>query len=356
MSDILIIGGGIAGVSAAAELAPHAAVTLLEAEDNLAYHASGRSAAAFVPGYGNAVIQGLTEASAAHLHETGVLAQRGMMMLARPGEEDGFSAEASDFGLHEISFDEAVRCVPVLRPEAVARVGVKDAVWDVDTDALIQSYARTARAAGAQIVTKAQVSDITREANGWRVQAGESYHAPLLINAAGAWADAIATQAGVAPLGIVPHRRSMARVAAPEGVDVSGWPFLDGVAERWYAKPDAGALIISPADEEPIAAMDAWAEDETLALGIERYSEMVTTPVERMVSNWAGLRSFAPDRALVLGRDAREPAFIWCAGQGGYGFQTGPGAARLIRDLVLDRSPDLDSALVSALAPGRFAP
>ena len=149
-----------------------------------------------------------------------------------------------------------------------------------------------------------------------------------------------AAHAAGCPLGIVPHRRSMARVALPEGIDATRWPFLDGVDDGWYAKPDAGALIVSPADEDPVEPHDAWAEDMTLAEGIARYEEMVTAPVTRMLSNWAGLRSFAPDRTLVIGPDPAEPGFVWLAGQGGYGFQTCCAASRLAAALA-DRIDEL---------------
>jgi glycine/D-amino acid oxidase-like deaminating enzyme len=188
------------------------------------------------------------------------------------------------------------------------------------------------------------------------VQAGDQNHtARVLVNAAGAWADGVAAMAGIAPLGITPYRRSVARIPAPGGHDVTGWPLLLGAGESWYAKPDAGQLIVSPAEEDPVGGPhDAWPEDIVLAGGIARYQAFVTPEVTRLTASWAGLRSFAPDRALVLGPDPLDTAFVWVAGQGGYGFQTAPAAARLVADLVAGCAPALDPATVRALGPARF--
>ena len=359
MTDIIIIGGGVAGISVAARLAPHATVTVLETEDALAYHASGRSAAMFIPDYGNATVKALNAASADHHHHAdgGVLSERGLMLLGRSGQADTFREEAADLGLSEITLDEAAALWPILNPDTVAHAAYRPDAHDLDTDLLIQNFARAARGHGAQIVTRAPVTAIARESGGrWRVTAGGQDHvAGIIVNAAGAWADDIAAMAGVAPLGITPYRRSMARIAAPGGLDTSGWPFVDAVGESWYAKPDAGALIVSPSEEDPADPHDAWADDMVLAEGLARYEEMVTHPVTRMLANWAGLRSFAPDRTLVIGPDPHVPGFHWLAGQGGYGFQTAPAAGQLAADLVTGAAPELDAATVTALSPARFA-
>lgn len=358
-TDILIIGGGIAGLSAAATLAPHASVTLLEAEDALGYHASGRSAAMFLKDYGNDTVRALNYASAAH-HETvdgGMLSKRGMMLVARPDQRDDFVAEHTAFGMQEISMAEANAKVPILNPETCAYTAYRPDAHDLDADRLLQTYTADARRAGAKILTKSPVTEITKSGRVWHVTAGNQTHiTPLLINASGAWVDEIARLAGIPPLGFQPYRRSMARIPAPGGHDVSNWPFLDGVNESWYAKPDAGKWIISPSDEDPVDAHDAWADDMVLAEGLARYAEMVTEPVTRLETSWAGLRTFAPDRSLVIGRDTTDPTFFWLGGQGGYGFQTAPAASRLVADLLLDRAPELGADIVAALAPARFSP
>ena len=359
MSRVLIIGGGIAGISAAARLAPHADVTVLEGEDSLAYHASGRSAAMFLRNYGNATIKALNAASADHHHHAdgGVLSPRGMMMVASAGHEEAFRADSADLGLDAITMDQAASLWPILNRDTITHAAYREDAQDIDTDLLIQNFARSARAAGAQIVTGARVTGIERMATGWRVTTadGQTHEGDLLVNAAGAWADTVAQMAGLTALGIQPYRRSMARISLPQGMSPADWPFVDGVGESWYCKPDAGALIVSPADEDPIEPQDAWADDMVLAEGLARYQEAVTAPVTRMLANWAGLRSFAPDRALVIGADAEEASFFWCAGQGGYGFQTAPAASQLLADLVLDRTPALDAATVAALDPKRLA-
>ena len=359
MSRVIIIGGGVAGISVAARLAPHVAVTLLEGEDSLAYHASGRSAAMFLRNYGNATIKALNAASADHHHHAdgGVLSPRGMMMVASAGHEEAFRADSADLGLEEITLDQAATLWPILNRDTITHAAYREDAQDLDTDLLIQNFARSARASGAQIVTGARVTGIERLASGWRVTTadGHIHDSDLLVNAAGAWADTVAQMAGLTPLGIQPYRRSMARIALPAGMSPAEWPFVDGVGESWYCKPDAGALIVSPADEDPIEPQDAWADDMVLAEGLARYQEAVTEPVTRMLANWAGLRSFAPDRALVIGADADEATFFWCAGQGGYGFQTAPAASQLLADLILGRTPELDVATVAALDPKRFS-
>lgn len=353
MADILIIGGGIAGIGAAAALAPFAKVTLLEAEPAIGYHASGRSAAMFLANYGNEIVQALNQASYDDLQK--VLTPRGMLLLGRAGEAEAFTRECAGFGMAEISVSEAVNHLPILDAAALAYAARREDVFDLDTDMLLQTYARAARKHGAEIVCNARVSAISKQGNKWEVKAGNAvYRAEILINAAGAWADDLAKLAGVAPIGLQPYRRSMARLPAPKGLDVRPWPFVISVGERWYAKPDAGSWLVSPADADPVDPHDAWADDMVLAEGLARYEEMVTEPVVRLQSSWAGLRSFAPDKTLVVGPDRAVPSFFWLAGQGGYGFQTAPAASRLVADLVLGRGPELAPEVVAALGPQRF--
>ena len=356
--DFLIIGGGIAGVSAGARLSELGTVLLLEAEPALAYHASGRSAALYEAQYGKATTIALNLASRAD-HDSidgGVLSPRGLMLLAGPGEEDLFAHDIAAMGLPEISVAEAVALVPALNPEAITGAAAHEEAWDIDTDRLVQVFARMIRAGGGAVETGAPVTAITRTEGGWEVTAkGVVHRARVLVNAAGAWADRIAAMAGIAPIGITPLRRSVARIPAPGGMDVTRWPMLLGAGETWNAKPDAGQMIVSPAEEDPVAEPhDAWPEDMMLAEGIARYQAFVTEEVTRLTSSWAGLRSFAPDRALVLGPDPTDPAFVWSAGQGGYGFQTAPAASRLVADLVAGRTSELDPAVVAALSPARF--
>lgn len=357
MTDFLIIGGGIAGVSAAARLSHLGQVVLLEAEPQLAYHASGRSAAMYEPHYGAPAVVELSLASGDHLRAVeNMLSPRGMMILGQVGEDATFAEEADRFALEHITVEAARAIVPIINPDAVKMAALAYNAWDIDTDLLIQSFAREARANGAQILTSAAVTAIHRLAGGgWRVtsKAG-AFTGRIVVNAAGAWVDEVAALAGVAPLGFQPMRRSMARIPAPGGLDVSAWPMCFGVGEAFYMKPDAGALIVSPAEEDPMAPHDAWADDMVLAEGLARYEALMSEPVTRLISNWAGLRTFSPDRVLVIGPDRACPDFFWLAGQGGYGFQSAPAASQLAADLIAGRQPGLASDLVAALSPARF--
>lgn len=355
MIDFLIIGGGIAGCSLAAHLAPHGTLMVLEAEDHLAYHASGRSAAAFEKNYGLTSTVALTEASEEGHRAFDVLSQRGLMLLARRDELGEFRNDVSSLGLTDIALSDAIQMVPILDDSTVAATAFHADTWDIDTDRLLQRFVSIAKGHGAQVRTKATVTSIKRLSKGWRVSIGDAdMETRVLINAAGPWADQIAGLAQVKPIGLQPHRRSMGRIPVPDGHDASEWPMIFGPGESWYAKPDAGALIVSPADEDPMDPHDAFADDMVLAEGFARYERYVTTPVTRLLASWAGLRTFAPDRQLVLGPDISDPSFVWCAGQGGYGMQSCHGAARLVADLILGRAASFPDDVVQAVSPARF--
>ncbi|MBF9029117.1 FAD-dependent oxidoreductase [Rhodobacterales bacterium HKCCE3408] len=355
MHEFLVIGGGIAGISAAARLSHLGRVLLFETESALGYHASGRSAALFEETYGKPTTVALNRASKDY-HMTangGVLSPRALMLV--DDGEGGFEADLATMKMEELDGAAACALVPILNPDVVRRAGYRAEAWDIDTDRLIQNFAREMRGNGGTILFEAEVTAIARIEGGWQVTAkGEVHDGRILVNAAGAWADRIAAMAGIAPLNIQPLRRSMARLAAPGGHDVTGWPMMFGPGERWYAKPDAGALLVSPADEDPVEPHDAWADDMVLAEGLARYEAAVTEPVTRPIATWAGLRSFAPDRQLVIGFEADEPSFLWVAAQGGYGMQTAPAASQLAADLVAGRAPDVGAELAAALSPARL--
>ncbi|MDJ0627779.1 MAG: FAD-dependent oxidoreductase [Rhodobacter sp.] len=359
MIDFLIIGGGIAGISAAARLSHLGGVTVLEAEHGLGYHASGRSAAMFEETYGRPSTIALNRASKAYHRDAngGVLRDRGLMLVGTNGNEDAFAHDLATMAMHPIPVAEACAMVPILDPARVTQAGYHAEAWDIDTDLLIQNFAREARGNGGTIQLNARVTNIHRTATGWTVDTSAGRHdAKLLINAAGAWADHIAHLAGVAPVRLQPYRRSMARLPAPGDHDVATWPMLFGPGETWYAKPDAGKLLVSPADEDPVEPHDAWADDMILAEGLARYEAHVTEPVTRVETSWAGLRTFAPDRQLVIGFAPDDPQFFWLAGQGGYGMQTSPAASQLAADLVAGRPSGLAADTVTQLSPARFVP
>ncbi|MFN3282525.1 MAG: NAD(P)/FAD-dependent oxidoreductase, partial [Tabrizicola sp.] len=313
-------------------------------------------AALYEPRYGAPAVVGLSMASEAHFRELpGVLSPRGLLLVGKADRAEAFEHDLREMDFDRISVEEARAIVPILNPETVAMAGYAAHAEDLDTDLLVQGFAREAKGRGAKVLTKARVSAVARDGAGWRVtSAAGEFTARMVVNAAGAWVDQVAAMAGVRPLGFTPYRRSMARIPAPGGHDVSRWPMIFGPGEDWYAKPDAGALIVSPAEEDLMEPHDAWADDMVLAEGLARYEEMVTEPVTRLLASWAGLRTFAPDRVLVIGPDLREPSFFWLAGQGGYGFQTCPAASRLAADLIGGRAPEIGADLVAALSPARF--
>lgn len=361
--DIIVIGGGIAGTSAAAQLADHANVLLLEAEPQLGYHATGRSAAIFIRNYGNAVLRALNAASAPVLQsgtgisDTGLLSPRGELLIA--GEEDiaeleNYAHEAT--GLEHLHPDQAVELVPILRKERIAAAILEPDAQDIDVDRMLQGYLRLLRGRGSKTVTDRRVCGLTRDSGIWRVATKEAeYSAPLIVNAGGAWADQIAQMARARPVGLTPMRRSAVLLDAPQGYNIDHWPLFASVTESWYAKPDAGKLLVSPADEDPTHPHDAWPDDLVLAEGLHRYEQAVTVPVTRPTHSWAGLRSFTADRTPVVGFDPALEGFFWLAGQGGYGVQTAPALAALCAALCTGKTPDLNAATVAELSPARFA-
>jgi glycine/D-amino acid oxidase-like deaminating enzyme len=358
MFDFAIIGGGIAGTSAAARLSHLGGVILLESEPSLAYHASGRSAALFERNYGKPPVIALNMASLEYHRDAngGVLSPRGLMLVGSAELADRYTADLTRMSLTPITVEEARAFIPILDPSVVDRAAYDAEAWDIDTDLLVQNFAKETRANGGEVRTKSEVTAIRRTPSGWvlTLKDGTEIEACNLVNAAGAWVDVVAEMAGIAPLGFTPLRRSMARLPAPAGLDVSSWPMVFGPGEDWYAKPDAGALIVSPGEEDPSTPHDAFADDMVLAEGLARYEEFVTEPVTRLLANWAGLRTFSPDRNLVLGPSPHDAHFIWCAGQGGYGFQSAPAASQLLADLIAGKQPALDAETVFALDPRRF--
>ena len=361
-ADILIIGGGIAGVGAAARLSPDARVIVLEMEDALGRHATGRSAAIYIRNYGNATLRALNAASEpvlkepAGIAEATLLSPRGEMLIAREDELDAFEAylKGAD-GVDMLTPGEAVALFPLLRRETIAAAAIERAAQDIDVDRLLQGFARLARRNGARFETDAPAQRLTRTGGVWRVETPKgTFEAPILVNAAGAWADVIAERADVRRIGLVPMRRSAAIVPPPAGIDVTGWPLVASASETWYAKPDAGKLMVSPADEDPVEPHDAWPDDMVLAEGLHRFEQAVTMPVTHVERSWAGLRSFVADRTPAVGFAADAEGFFWLAGQGGYGVQTAPALSDLAADLCLRRTPKLPGAIVAALDPARL--
>lgn len=360
--DFLVVGGGIAGIGAAALLAEHGRVTVLEAEDAIGHHATGRSAAIFIRNYGNATLRALNALAAPVFENPGpiadapLLSPRGEMLLAEADETEAFEAylDGAD-GMQRISPEDAAARVPILKPERIAAAAVEEDARDIDVDRLFQGYARLLRARGGRIQTRAPVENLSHRDGLWQAEtpAGQ-FESPTLINAAGAWADDLARLGGVPPLGLQAYRRSAALLALPAIPGAEAWPLFGSVTERWYAKPEAGMLMVSPAEEDAVDPHDAWVEDMALAEGLYRFEQAVTLSVTHVPQSWAGLRTFAPDRTPIVGFAPDASGFFWLAGQGGYGIQTAPALSTLAADLCRGATPAAAPDLLAALSPGRF--
>lgn len=359
--DVAVIGAGMAGASIAAELAPHASVLLAEAEAHPGYHTTGRSAAFWEECYGGPELVPLTLASGRYLREHDFLAPRGAFYIAREGQEDeveAFIARFADSGatIERLGRAELVRRIPGLQPEWTLAIS-EPACADIDVAGLHQHYLAAGRRQGVELRTNARLEAAEREGAGWRLsfgRAGEA-RAGVLVDAAGAWADPIAELAGASPLGIAPLRRTVAQLrtdpAPPEDL-----PLVLDLSGEFYFKPENGRLWLSPHDETPSAPCDAAPEEMDVAIAIDRFEHVADWQVLAVERKWAGLRSFSPDRLPVYGFDGVREGFFWFAGQGGFGIQTAPAAARLAAQLLLDRPRDamteaLDSKLYS---PVRF--
>ena len=344
-ADILIIGGGMAGVSAGALLAAERRVVVIERETALGYHATGRSAAAFIAGYGNRSIRKLTRASRSFydalppgFSERPVLTPRGLMMIAGRDGEDALRREVADgSGLTPIDPAEAIGVVPRLRADWITAAALDPTAMDMDVDAILTGFRRMLLANGGTISCGVAVRSIERTEAAWRCETSDgAFEAPVVINAAGAWADQLAGLAGLDPLGLEPKKRTVAIVRPPEGVSVTTWPLVVEARETFYFRPEAGRLLVSPADESDVEPHDAAADELDIALGIHHFQEAVDFPVRRVEHSWAGLRTFAPDRTTIAGFDPDADGFFWLAGQGGYGIQTAPAMATLARSLIVE--------------------
>lgn len=360
-ADIIVIGGGIAGMSAAAELARDARVILLEAESQAGYHSTGRSAAIFIRNYGNATLKALNALSFPALDgdllAESVLSPRGELLLAQEGELPDLEAYAQDAeGIERLNATQARELVPVLRADRIAAALLERDAQDIDVDRLLQGCARLLHGRKGEILTGQRVERIAHEGAVWQVETAQGrYEAPIVVNAAGAWADAVAAMAGVPRIGLQPKRRSAVIMALPENApDHRHWPLFGSVAETWYAKPDANGLMISPADEDPVAPQDAWPDDMVLAEGLFRFEQMVDLPIVRPSHSWAGLRCFVADKTPVVGFAPNAEGFFWLAAQGGYGVQTSPALARLARALCTGGGGPADAGLCKALDPVRL--
>ena len=357
--DIIVIGAGIAGASVAAHLAETHKVAICEMEERPGYHTTGRSAATYEPNYGPPSICALTRASRREYDEGGYLTPRESVFFMPDGQEAAFDAVmAGQKGMAEISVAAAKTRFPLLR-NGYARRAILDAgTADIDVDLLHQSFLKLFRQRGGTLACESPVKAL--EKNGvWSVRAGDKVlRSRIIVDAAGAWGDQVAEMAGRRGIGLQPKRRSIAVVPAPAGVDIMSWAMAIDCGETWYCKPQSGKLLISPADATPVDPHDAYADDMTLAEGIDRFQHAVDMEVTRVERTWGGLRSFAPDGNPVVGYDQQDDGFFWLIGQGGYGIQSSPALSRLAAALVRNEKPPagiIDEGLVLAeISPVRF--
>jgi D-arginine dehydrogenase len=322
----------------------------LERESQPGYHSTGRSAALFIETYGPEQARALTRASRGFFEnppsgfaDHPLLTPRGDLVVAT--NQQGRQLEAywddlrsSSTRVRRLNRAETCSLVPVLRPNEILGSIYEPDACDIDVHALHQGYLRELRRSDGALYCNAEVTSIERDGRGWRVQAGEMmFDAPIVLNAAGAWVDTIARIAGVSPIGIEAKRRSAFTFSPPAGVDCAGWPAVMGADEEWYFKPEAGLLLGSPANADPVEPQDVQAEELDIALAIDRIESVITFAIRRPERVWAGLRSFVSDGRLIGGFDPHVPGFFWVAAQGGYGIQTsaamGEACAALARGL-----------------------
>ncbi|MEM7665943.1 MAG: FAD-dependent oxidoreductase [Pseudomonadota bacterium] len=359
--DFAVIGAGMAGASIAAELAPHARVLVLEAEDAPGYHSTGRSAAFWEECYGGPGIVPLTLASGTYLREHGFLRGRGALYLGRErdkAEIDGFVERFAGTGvtIERLGREGVAARIPHVRDEWC------DAIWepacaDIDVAGLHQHYLKAFKHGGAELICRARVADFSHDNGIWQItiEAGGTFSAATVINAAGAWADPVARLAGAKPLGIDPKRRTVAQLRVSPGAPAD-LPLVLDINGGFYFKSDNGRLWLSPHDEVPTAPCDAAPEEIDVALAIDRFQQVTDWQIEHVERRWAGLRSFAPDRLPVYGPDPLVDGFFWFAGQGGFGIQTAPAAARLASQIALGSGSDAITEKIdrTAYAPDRF--
>lgn len=365
-ADILVIGGGIAGLSAAAALSRHARVTVLEAEEQVGFHSSGRSATMIHYALGDRLVRALTLASRpffdsppAGFSDVALGYKVPVLIHAREDEREALDALAAEISLFaqlgQLDAHGVHELCPLLKEDALYGIADRNGMR-IDPHALLQGNLGQLRNEGGEIHTGARIA-VAKFANGaWTVttEKNEKFSAPILVNAAGAWADVIARLAGVQPIGLQPKRRTIITFDAPLGARLDGLPFAKTVGDELYFAPESGRLFASPMDEVPSDPCDAQPDEYEVALAAHRMEERTTVKVERIHSRWAGLRSFTPDRHPAVGFAPDAEGFFWLAGQGGFGLQTSPAMAAIAESLLAGRSWPVPDVMPEALSPGRF--
>lgn len=370
--DFVIIGAGMAGASAAYFLSTEGSVLMLEMEAQPGYHTTGRSAALYSESYGNAPIRALTSGGRRFLldppdgfTDTAILTPRGALFVGREDQMASLDA-AYDAGtkhldsMQRLTGAEARELVPVLREGYIAAGVLEADAMDMDVNALHQGFLRGARKRGTQLRQDARVTGLERRGDSWHVLAGgEDIFAKVIINAAGAWCDEVAGLAGAKRVGLMPKRRTAILFDGPGDIPFAAWPAFIDADEEFYARPESGALMGSPADETPMAPCDVQPEELDIAIAVDRLQMATTLEIRRIIRSWAGLRSFVADKTPVVGFDPRVPGFFWLAGQGGYGIQTSPSMGRVAAALAVGNDVPADlkqfGVIAADLSPARLS-
>lgn len=367
-ADVIIIGAGIGGASLAFELAEHREVVLLEWEGQPGYHSTGRSAAMLIETYGTNAVQQLTRQSRSFFEQpppgfsdTALLSPRGYLHVARADQLETLAkahdaAKAVLPSIQQLSADEVCALAPLVDRSYVEAGFLEADAKAIDAAALHQGYLRGFAKRGGRLITYAVTTHIGALADGWEIATSAgSFEAPLLVNAAGAWADQLAVLAGIETIGLVPKRRTAILLSPPGGVDTRDWPMITDIDDQFYVKPEGAGLMVSPADETPTPPSDIQPEELDIALAVDRYQTLTGVEVRKINHSWAGLRSFVADHNPVLGFAPDDQRFFWLAGQGGFGIMTAPGMAKLAAALIIGQALSGDQEhLTSDLSPARL--
>ncbi len=369
--DFLVVGAGMAGASAAYWLAERGRVVVLEQEDAAGYHSTGRSAAMYMETYGGPLTRGLTTAGRAFLADppsgfadSPLLGPQQVLYIGRADQLEALDRLYDENSprvpsLARLDAAAALGQPVPLREDYVAGGVLEPESLEIDVAALHQGYLRGLRARGGRLLTDARVSALARNADLWHAETpAGAFAAPVVINAAGAWCDAVAALAGVAPIGLEPKRRTAFIFDGPADGGVDQWPMVHDIDDAFYLKPDAGRLLASPADETPSDPCDAYPEELDIAVGADRIMQAMTLEIRHIRNKWAGLRSFVRDRQPVAGFDVAVEGFFWLAGQGGAGIMTAPALGAITAAIAAgDPLPDAAAArgiTAAQLSPGRL--
>jgi D-arginine dehydrogenase len=362
--DAIVIGAGMAGATTAAHLAATHRVALLEAEESAGYHSTGRSAALWIANYGGPDARALTLASRAFFETpwpgfaaAPLLAPRPVINLAPESQRAALEQMiAEGTGIEPIAVSEVAKMVPALRPGYAVAASIERDAFEIDVASLHQGFLSVVRKSGGALALRNRAGRIERRNSAWEAEtsAGAVFRAPKIVDAAGAWGDAVAEIAGVGRIGLQPKRRT-ALIVDPGQHDCTQWPLLGDAGHGWYVRAEARRkLMVSPADETDMDPHDVQPDELDIAIAVERMQEALDIPVNRIEHRWAGLRSFTPDRSLAIGPDAGAPGFFWMVGQGGFGIQTSPAAGALIAALVRGDDPGPLAKVVPMVDPNRF--